>query len=188
MKYFSGFVLLLLAALGAGCSPPSPKTMLARAASAEEAARAKADTVRDAVRRSAMFGEALEMYGGLREKYPDSPEAEQALFKIATIHNNDTRRFPEAVALYKEYADRYPDEEKAAVATFLIGYIYHNELGMLDSAESAYRTFLSRYPDHELAVSAQFELNSLGKSPEEILPPEKEPGPQAASRRGTREL
>jgi hypothetical protein len=53
---------------------------------------------------------------------------------------------------------------------FLIGYLYNNELHHLDSAAAAYRRFLEKYPNHEMALSAQFELDNLGKSPEELLP------------------
>jgi predicted TPR repeat methyltransferase len=53
----------------------------------------------------------------------------------------------------------------------MVGYLYNNQLGMTDSAEAAYRKFLSLYPQNELATSAQFELETLGKDPQELLPP-----------------
>ncbi len=93
-----------------------------------------------------------------------------ALFRTATIRNNEMRDPEQAVLSYKQYADRYPEAKRAPMATFLAGYLYHNELGQLDSAEAWYQRFLERYPQHEMALSAQFELNSLGKTPDELLP------------------
>ena len=53
---------------------------------------------------------------------------------------------------------------------FLIGYLYNNELHNLDSASAAYKRYLAKYPNDQYASSAQFELNTLGKPMEEILP------------------
>ena len=50
--------------------------------------------------------------------------------------------------------------------------------------------FLERYPQHEMAASAQFELNTLGKPADELLPPEGEDVPQqpvAAHSKGQKE-
>ena len=68
---------------------------------------------------------------------------------------------------------------------FLVGYLYNNELHNTDSAAAAYRRFLERFPQHEMATSAQYELQTLGKSPEELLPQDREtesPPPAAAGR------
>ena len=67
---------------------------------------------------------------------------------------------------------------------FLIGYVYHNELRMLDSAKVAYERFLSEYPNHEMAISAQFELNTLGKPPEELVPKDEAPDATVAQGKG----
>ena len=40
-------------------------------------------------------------------------------------------------------------------------------------AKVGYERFLSKFPNHELARSAKFELENIGKTPEEILSPKK---------------
>ena len=63
---------------------------------------------------------------------------------------------------------------------FLTAYIYHNELNDLGNAKTAYEAFLAKFPDHEMAQSAKFELQNLGKKPEELLPAIQEQTPKTA--------
>jgi hypothetical protein len=60
----------------------------------------------------------------------------------------------------------------------MVGYLYNNSLLKPDSAAIAYKHFLELYPQNELATSAQFELQSIGKKPEEMIP---QPVPSAIS-------
>ena len=60
-------------------------------------------------------------------------------------------------------------ENSTPAALFLIGFVYNNHLHNLDSARIAYEQFLTQYPSHEMASSAKFELDNLGKSPEELF-------------------
>lgn len=167
-----------------GCSAPPPEEMLARATREENVARQAADTVVETGARARLFEPAVAAYQDLLDAHPDSPQSQEGLFRLATIYNNDVRDFRKAVELYRSYAERFPEGEKTAVAMFLIGYVYHNELRMLDSAKVAYERFLSAYPNHEMAISAQFELNTLGRPPEELVPAEGSPAPAAAQGKG----
>jgi TolA-binding protein len=160
----------------AGCSKPTAEEYLARGKEAELQAHGAADTVQNAQELRAIFAPAVDDYVKLVEMYPGSELAEGAFFKIATIYNNDTHEYDKAIDWYKRYIARYPDSSKSALALFLIGYLYNNELHNFDSAAVAYRKFLEKYPQHEMAPSAQFELNTLGKPPEELLSPA--PGPK----------
>jgi tetratricopeptide (TPR) repeat protein len=168
-----------------GCSAAPPEEMLARATRDENIARQAADTVVEAGARAKLFESTVAAYQDLLEAHPDSPQAQEGLFRLATIYNNDVRDFPKAVTLYRSYVERFPEGEKTAVAMFLIGYVYHNELRMLDSAKVAYERFLSAYPNHEMAISAQFELNTLGRPPEELVPAEESPAPAVAKGKGS---
>jgi outer membrane protein assembly factor BamD (BamD/ComL family) len=167
-----------------GCSSAPPEDMLATAVQEEALARQAADTVLEASARARLFEPAVAAYEKLLEAHPNSPQAQEGMFRLATIYNNDVRDFPKAVAMYRSYAERFPEGEKAAVAMFLIGYVYNNELRMLDSAKVAYERFLKTYPNHEMAISAQFELNTLGKPPEELVPKDEEPTSNVAQGRG----
>jgi tetratricopeptide (TPR) repeat protein len=164
-----------------GCSNPPASEVLKNAQDAEEYARKTldslhalrlADSTRPAPQPSEQFKDVLSAYTRLVDDYPDSPEAEVALFRRAGIRNNFTKEHDLAVKDYALYARRYPENEKTPLVMFLVGYIYNNELHQLDSAAAAYKRFLEKFPDNEMAPSAQFELSNLGKSPDELLPPE----------------
>ncbi len=145
---------LTLAVVFARCSGPSPEEMYARA---------------DEAMKRQDFPVALAEFEKVVEAHPESKQAELSLFGIATVYN-ETREYASAIDAYKKYSALYPDAPQTPMAMFLVGYLYNNELHVLDSAAVAYRSFLARFPSHEMAPSAQFELNNLGKSPEELLP------------------
>lgn len=75
----------------------------------------------------------------------------------------------EALDNYKLFVEQHPDMQPSSLALFLVGYIYGNNLQMNDSAKFYLEKFLTRYPDSELAPSVRLELESLGKSPQEVL-------------------
>lgn len=174
MKFAVGtFVLVALMVLE-GCSRANPQELLSQAAEAEKSARMTIDTarVKADVDVKAVFAPVLTLYGELIEDHSESPEAELALVRRAAILGNDTRQIEAAIGDYKLYVKRYPDGTNTPLAMFLVGYLYNNELHQTDSAGAAYRRFLERFPDSEMASSAQFELNTLGKTPEELIPSE----------------
>lgn len=147
--------VLVFALLCAGCGKPPAEEYVKKA---EEAAK------------GGLWSAAIQDYQDLVKYHPESAEAENALFSIAAIEHNNLQNFQAAVDGYKLYMQRFPQGKKASVAMFLTGFLYNNELKNLDSAKVFYERFLSTYPKDEMAASAQFELNNLGKSPEDILP------------------
>jgi tetratricopeptide (TPR) repeat protein len=185
LRRMNTFVRILSAVifvvLWVGCSKPPAAEALKNAQDAEEYARRTLDSLqalkivdstRAALQPAMHFKDVLAAYTRLVEDYPGAPEAEVALFRRAGIRNNYTKEHDLAVADYGLYARRYPDNEKTPLVMFLVGYIFNNELHQIDSAAAAYKRFLERFPDNEMAPSAQFELSTLGKSPDELLPPE----------------
>ncbi len=156
----------------AGCGKPTASEYFSRAEVEYKAARATADTLQNREAVTKLFEPAVESYSKVVQDYPNDPLAERALFMTAKIRNDDMRDPENAIVSFRQYADKYPEATQAPVATFMVGYLYHNELHQLDSASSWYKRFLDRYPQNEMAVSAQFELSSLGKSPDELLPPD----------------
>ena len=168
-----------------GCSKPTPEEAIQRAEQLLAQARTAADTVSSPDQLPSVFAPGIEAMQGVADGYPGTPEAERALFSVAATYNNESQEFQKAIDAYQRYVNAYPGGEKAAVSMFLVGYIYNNQLGNVDSARAAYHRFLEKYPQHEMAVSAQFELNNLGRSPEELLPPPpaEEKKPRVASAR-----
>lgn len=166
------FFMMIFMVVWTGCSKPPANEVLKKAQESEELSRRTLDTMRVKPDPKEFFRPVIAGFSALVDRYESTPEAEVALFRRAAILNNDTKEHDRAVEDYKLYAERYPEGEKTPLVMFLVGYIYNNELHNLDSAGAAYKRFLQKYPDNEMAASAQFELNNLGKTPEELLPPE----------------
>jgi outer membrane protein assembly factor BamD (BamD/ComL family) len=178
MKVPSVLVLFAVALFAAGCAKPTPRELFERADKAEAAAVKMLDSVREESRVRSAFAPALEAFDEIAKAYPADSTAEVALFRAANIRNNYTGQSAEAVDGFKAYAAKYPNGRQTETAMFLIGFIYNNSLHQIDSAGAAYRKFLEKYPDSQYATAARFELSTLGKKPEELLPapePFKEP-------------
>jgi len=152
-----------------GCSKYTAEDYFQRGQQALEAARHAADTLSSPQAVRPLYRPALDAYSSLMTEYPKSPQAEEALFTVGTIQNNDLHDPAEAISYFRRYVDLYPDGSHAHVAMFLIGFLYNNELHDTAQAAPAYRRFLEKYPHDEMALSAQMELNTLGKSPDELI-------------------
>jgi len=171
MKLSSSLPIALFLIL-AGCSKPSPEETFKKAEDAMKAGN---------------YPLALETFAAVITDHPGSVLAEQAAFRIAATQHNEMHDYQAAVSAYQRYVDMYPDGQKTPTALFLTGFLYNNELHKLDSAALAYRRFLEKYPRHEMALSAQFELDNLGKSPDELLPEPpvtEEPTSKAPAKKG----
>jgi outer membrane protein assembly factor BamD (BamD/ComL family) len=165
MKFYVSLALISLV-LFAGCNKPSPEEYVGKATVAINAKN---------------FNLAVEEYEKLINDHPKSVQAEEAMFTIAKIQSDELKNFPKAIEAYKRYVERYPDAKNAPLAMFLVAYIYHNEMNDLGNAKMAYEAFLAKFPNHEMAQSATFELQNLGKKPEELLPAIQEAAPQTAA-------
>jgi len=110
----------------------------------------------------------LQVSQRILKEYPEGKFGGWARFAIAESYRfkNQPR---EALNNYKLFVDQYSEMQPAALSLFLVGYIYGNNLNMYDSAKVYYEQFLVRYPNHDLVPSVKLELESLGKSPQEVL-------------------
>jgi hypothetical protein len=72
---------------------------------------------------------------------------------------------------YKTLVEKFPDSDLYPTALFQLGFMSNNypQLKNLAYSKECYELFLSKYPNHELSESVRFELENLGKSPEELL-------------------
>jgi hypothetical protein len=160
----------MLALLVAGCTGPSAEELFSKA----QSKHADAQHVLDSLKRKAdpveLFTPVVAAYELIAEKFPKSEQTEQALFKAAELRTQYLNDVPGSVALYKRYAEAFPAAAKAPTALFMVGYLYNNTLLKPDSAAIAYKHFLELYPQNELATSAQFELQTIGKKPEDLIP------------------
>lgn len=122
------------------------------------------------------ISEAVTDYESVVKEFPNSADAPEALFQIATLYQNkmvknlsDKDSYTKAADTFREVFDKYPNSEKAPTALFLSGFILANNLMNFESATSTYNLFLEKYPKHELAASARVELDNMGLSPDQIL-------------------
>lgn len=136
------------------CSQVSEEELLSRGAEAFSAGE---------------YGAAKDHYLQVFEEYPRSPSRPDVLYALGTIAQNSDGDFSGAVTYFRTLAEEFPDHPRASNALFLVGFILHNDLGLIDSARTAYEEFLSKYPDHEMSSSVRFELENLGKKPDEIV-------------------
>ena len=93
---------------------------------------------------------------------------DRELIELAAKENSNGNT-EKAVTLYEELLRVYPDSEYNSTALFMIGYVCANQLGDNKKAKRVYSEFLEKYPDSELVNSVQFELENMGKTPEEII-------------------
>lgn len=166
MKLYVACIFSLLI-LFAGCSKPKPEEYVGKA---------------NVAINQKNFQLAIEEFEKLIKDHPDSPQAEEALFTIASLRNDEMHDFSGAIVVYKRYTEKYPKGSRAPLALFLTGYLYNNELHDSTNAKVAYKEFLTRFPDHEMAKSADFELSHLGKKPEDLLPTIQQSAPQTATK------
>ena len=170
-KTFAGITAAgMLALVVAGCSGPSAEELMNRAQSKHTDAQHILDSLKRKADPVELFAPVVAAYEQIAEKFPTSEQSELALFKAAELRTQYLSDVPGSVALYKRYAEAFPAAAKAPTALFMVGYLYNNALLKPDSAAIAYKHFLELYPQNELATSAQFELQSIGKKPEELIP------------------
>ena len=115
----------------------------------------------------------IQMCQAILTEYPEGKNAPAAMFMLAETYNGK-KDFRAAVNYYSAFVKKYPDLNSTPLAMFFIGFIYNNNLQMFDSARFAYQNFISKFPDHNLVPSAKFEIDNLGKSPDEIIGMKKE--------------
>jgi len=148
--------LFLIALMFASCSRKSDRELEQLAKNAEQQKN---------------WAIAVDYYAEIVDRFPQTALAESSQYRIATIYSNDAelKDARRAVHSYLRFHALFPKSPRAPVALFLAGFLYNNELHSIDSARMVYQDYLQQYPDHELAASAKYELETLGKDPNELM-------------------
>lgn len=115
------------------------------------------------------FDSTIQVCQTIVHEYPNGRKASAALYLLGETYQNGKHDYHAAINYYQAFVKKYPDLNSTPVAIFIIGFIYNNNLQMIDSARMAYQEFITKFPSHDLASSAKFELENLGKSPDEIV-------------------
>ncbi|MCB2204718.1 tetratricopeptide repeat protein [bacterium] len=124
--------------------------------------------------------DALALYEQIVKDTPDAEEAPEALFRSAALYYNEQKDKLKAATTYELVAEKYPQSTFAHRGLFIAGFTYANELGNYERARVAYEKYLQQYPDSSMAETARFELENLGKTPEELLESLQNSSPQAS--------
>lgn len=161
MKYFILPLLLAVVIFIEGCSSKTPEDFMK---AAHESMMKK------------NIPEALSNFESVIKEFPNSPDAPEALFQIASFYQNkmvkdisDEESSQKASDTFREVFDKYPGSKRAPMALFLSGFILANDLKNYKAATDTYNLFLQKFPNHELATSAREELDNMGLSPDQIL-------------------
>ena len=133
------------------------------------------------------YQQAAERYEEIVDRFAGQAYAESSLSRLAVIYNNEVKDTRKAVYTYQRYYTMFPASKEAPTMLFLSGFLYNNELHNLDSARMAYESFIQKYPNHELAPSAKFELENLGKDPNQALETRLSPSVQPDSEQHKKE-
>ncbi|MEY3443868.1 MAG: hypothetical protein RLZZ519_2149 [Bacteroidota bacterium] len=161
------FSVIIAGCLIASCQKISSRQDLEKIQSLEKKA--------DGNRESASMGAAnldtslLASLGDWADRYPAAPETPEFLFRAGELFSNELQDFPKAIEVFQRDYQNYPDHKTAANALFFIGYLYNNSLHDIAKAEQYYKEFLAKYPAHNMAKHAQFELESLGMTPDQVF-------------------
>ena len=135
-------------------------TMLIEEASEgpEEALRTFAEAI--FLTRQRRYQEALETFGSIEQRFPDSPLLDDVLIRTALIRGR-TGRHEEALADLEALMARYPDSRLCAQALRRIGEIYEHDVKDLPAARQAYERLLSEYPDYLFLNEVRRTLRAL---------------------------
>lgn len=101
--------------------------------------------------------------------YPKDTLRSEYLYNLAMMEADFFKEYQESVTFLAQFYREYPNHPNAAKALFLQAFTYSEYVKDYDRAKLVYEQFLQKYPSHELVPSIQFELENLGKSPEELL-------------------
>jgi len=115
------------------------------------------------------FDSTIQVCHRIVQEYPNGQRASAALYLLGETYQNGKHDYHTAINYYQAFVKKYPGLNATPIAMFIIGFIYNNNLQMIDSAKIAYQEFVAKFPSHELASSAKFEIENLGKSPDEII-------------------
>jgi outer membrane protein assembly factor BamD (BamD/ComL family) len=147
-------ILILLLILLASCSRKSDQELYREGLAAERGG--------DLVTAHDRYKEAMSLS-------PATAYAESCQYRLANMYLVPTGDKRTAAAEQARFYRLFPASPSAPKMLFLAGFTYNNDLHLTDSARALYAEFLERYPSDPMAASARFELDNLGKSPDEYL-------------------
>ncbi len=101
-------------------------------------------------------------------KYPADTTSAEFLCKAAEGYTLLHRPL-KSIDLYSRVYHNYPNFHRRTYALFMEGFVYETEVNNMEAARITYEEFIKLYPNDVLTPSAQKSLQTLGKSPDELV-------------------
>jgi len=161
-------VILFLALSLQSCSPKVDHEALMNSITASEQImqQAERDGLPETLNLSAQTLDSL--YQVYIQQWPDSTRSATFLYNRATLLADYLNNADSSITVLDALISSYPSSEWIEKARFLKGYTLNNRLQDTTRAGVAYREFLREHPGSDLVPSVQFELNTMGKSMDDI--------------------
>lgn len=104
------------------------------------------------------------------EKNPGDTSAPRLMFNLA-LAQQTSRMNDQSIITLRELRRRYPDSKYAPKALMLEGFVQANVTQQYDEARKAYNEYLDKYRDVDTGLSrtVEMELQTMGKTPEQLL-------------------
>ncbi|MFZ0390745.1 MAG: outer membrane protein assembly factor BamD [Calditrichia bacterium] len=94
-------------------------------------------------------------------------KSEKEYFDLAYQHMGK-EQWSEAENNFQKILEEYPNGVYSSKSLFMVAFINANYIQNYEKAKEYYSKFLQKYPNHELASSAKYELENLGKNPDDM--------------------
>jgi outer membrane protein assembly factor BamD (BamD/ComL family) len=125
--------------------------------------------VKEGTKRNTEMQTLREYYKQFVTAYPSDTLSGLYIYNLAMMEADHFKRYDESVKYLERFVREFPNHRNAPKALFLEGFTYAEYLKDYKRAEAIYNRFIQLYPNHEMVPSIQFELQNLGKTPEELL-------------------
>jgi TolA-binding protein len=168
MKHKSIAVLIAIICLGiVGAvlwylsQPHSATDQLERARRIEARNASRLPTAKDASKRETLIAETLDAYSKVGEKYPKSPEAEEADYRAMQIHDENSTGTTQRKQLYSAFLKKYPKNIHAADLKWKSAEITQKEEKKYLEAIKLYEEFARDFPKDERVAEARFRIGNI---------------------------
>ena len=171
INYFSKFLLILtISGFIFSCSSLSDKEKrIKNIESIQGILFEDPNSMKEGSKRNLEMNTLRDYYKQFVSAYPTDTLSGLYIYNLAMMEADHYKRYEESVNYLERFYREFPNHKNAAKALFLQGFTYAEYLKDFKRAEAVYTKFLQTYPDHEMVESIKFELQNLGKTPEELL-------------------
>jgi len=134
----------------------------------------KSDASANAEKIARYDGEIDAAYGKVVEKYPATPEAEEADYTLLNRERAAGKlKGRDLIARYEQFTTKYPETKRQPEILLRIAKIYDEELNLKGEAIRIYEDFVKKFPEDKRAAEALFEIARIQEQLQEFETAEK---------------